>query len=233
MQASKAKKIIKISLNTIFYLLLISMILFSFANMKLKESDDIANLFGRGFVSVLTGSMDGDESDSFSTKDLILVKLLDEDEKGNLAEGTIVTFYDTMISGLNQPGLITHRIVDVIDVDGQIFYQTQGDANANPDEELLNSDLVVAVYTGQIKNLGSVLKTVQSPNGFALYIILPIAIFMIFEGVILTRNILAINKDKMEKKYALEKEEALSKLEAEKEKMRQEIMKELSDKQNS
>ena len=91
----------------------------------------------------------------------------------------------------------------------------------------------MAVNTGQIKNLGSVLKTVQSPNGFALYIILPIAIFMIFEGVILTRNILAINKDKMEKKYALEKEEALSNLEAEKEKMRQEIMKELSDKQNS
>lgn len=228
------KKIVKISFNVIFYFALFFMILFSFANMKLKTNGDIANLFGRGFVSVLTGSMDGEKSDSFSVNDIVFVKLLDSnEEKATLNKGDIITFYKTSIAGLNQPGLITHRINEIVLVDGKVYYETKGDANDDPDDDLLNHELVLSVYTGQLAGAGKVIKTLQTPNGFALYIILPIALFMIFEGVMLTRNIMAISKSKMEEKFAQEKENALSDLELEKEKMRKQILEELKKEQSS
>ncbi len=231
MQKNKVnfKKILKITFNSIFYALLVFMVLFSFANMKLKASDDVANLFGRGFVTVLTGSMDGNEDDSFSVDDLVFVKTLDNNQsRASLEEGNIVTFYDPAIQGL-----ITHRIVDVVDLDGKVFYQTKGDANASADENLLNHENVIAVYTGQIKNIGKAIKTVQTPNGFLLYLIIPSAIFMIFEGVILAKNVMAISKNKLETKFAQEKEDAERRMEEEKEKMRQQILEELKKESKS
>lgn len=245
-----AIKTVKISFNVLFYMLLLVLVLFSIANTKIKESNkDIANVFNRGFLTVLTSSMDGDEKESFSTKDLIFVKLLDDQQKQELKKGDIVTYFKSRIDGLNRPGLITHRIYEVSEDDnGDVVYITLGDAAPEvPDPELdfeayiefadtyfdaiLYHD-VIAVYTGQVKNVGSMIKNMQTPNGFGLYVVLPVVLILLVEGILLAKNILALNKEKLTSQYELEKQDAVKNLEAEKEKMRQQILEELKKEQN-
>jgi signal peptidase len=64
-------------------------------------------------------------------------------------------------------------------------------------------------------------------------VILPVVIILAFEGFILGRNILQVNRAKMEEKYAHEKEDQKALLESEKEKIRQEILAELNNNKNT
>ncbi len=238
----------KISLNVLFYMLLLLLVLFSIANMKIKESNkDIAHVGGRGFLTVLTSSMDGSEKSSFSTEDVIFVKLLDVDEKQNLKVGDIITYFKGRITGLNRPGLITHRIFEVTEnSDGDRVYITIGDAA--PEMPPLDSEAyigfadtyfdaihyedVIAVYTGQVKNIGSMIKNMQTANGFGLYVVLPVVLILLVEGIVLAKNILALNKEKLTTQFEQEKQDAKLNLEAEKEKMRQQILEELKKEKN-
>jgi signal peptidase I len=242
-----AIKTVKIGFNVLFYVLLVLLVLFSIANTKIKESNkDIAHVFNRGFLSVLTSSMDGDQKDSFSTEDLIFVKLLNEEQKQELKEGDIITYFKSRISGLNRPGLITHRIYAVTeDSEGDVVYITLGDASPeipDPNSEAyidfsdtyfdaIHYDDVISVYTGQIKNAGNVIKSMQTANGFGLYVVLPVVLILMVEGILLTKNILALNKEKLTTKYEIEKQDAVKNLELEKEKMRQQIIEELKKEQ--
>lgn len=240
------KKVMKIVLNVTFYFSLLILILFSIANTKLKTTGDIANIGGRGFLTVLTGSMDGNEPDSFSTKELLFVKMLNEEEKQNLNPGDIITYIKLRIPGLNRNGLITHRIIEVTeDINGDVVYITRGDAAPempdmdHPDfiyyaETYLDTIYykdVLAVYTGKLDGVGAAMKTIQTPNGFLMFIVFPVLILLIVEAVFLIRNIFVINKDKLQVNLAKEKELALANLEAEKEKMRQQILEELKKEQ--
>ena len=239
-------RITKISFNVMFYLVIITLILFSIANTKVKTTQDIANVGGRGLLTVLTGSMDGNEKDSFSTEDLLFVKLLSDDAKKNLKVGDIITYSVDKISGLNRPGLITHRIYQVTqDLEGNIVYVTLGDASpAVPDIEsdeyddfardyldYIYYDNVIAIYTGQLKNVGSIIKYMQTSTGFAITVVLPVFILLIVQGSVLISNIMSINKDKLKTKYESEQQQAIADLEAEKEKMRQQILEELKKEQ--
>jgi signal peptidase len=239
-------KVLKISFNVIFYLIIISLILFSIANTKLKSTSDIANIGGRGILTVLTSSMDGDKENSFSTEELLFVKLLSNTEKQNLNPGDIITYLDSNIEGLNRPGLITHRIYEVSENDkGEVVYVTLGDAAGNVPQEgtdayinfsekyfdSIHYEDVIAVYTGQVKNLGSTMKYIQTPTGFAVTIVLPVFILLIVQGSVLIKNIMGLSKEKLTANLAKEKEEALAKLEAEKERMREQILEELKKEQ--
>ncbi|MFH0766583.1 MAG: signal peptidase I [Bacillota bacterium] len=224
MEKSKQKlttRILKISVNMIFYLVIVLLLVFSLANIQVKKENDIANIFGRGFLSVQSESMSGDRTDSFEMGDMVFVKMLDDEGRDNLAIGDIVTYFDLTLRAFN-----THRIIDTYVNDGELFLITQGDNTPASDQPIRAAE-ALALYQSNWSGVGESLDYLQSPTGFALFIILPVVIILIFEGVILVRNVLALNKAKMEEKYALEKEKTLVDLEAEKDKIRAQIMDEL------
>ena len=228
------KRSVTIITTILFYVIIFSLIIFSISSISLKKDDDIANIFGRGYVSVLTDSMAGDKKDSFSSNDLILVKVLDDESREKLREGDIVTFYRLKISTLpgTPSGFITHRIIRIFQLGDETFIQTQGDApGALPDNPIHISE-ALSVYTGQIKGVGSVIKTLQTPNGFALFVIIPVAILLIVQIVLLTRNVFSISNQKNQEKLELEKQEALKALEVEKEKIRQQLLEEIKSQNN-
>ena len=74
------KKVVNISFNIIFYTMLVVLTLFALANMKVKNENNIANIFGYGFLSVQSNSMFGELDDSFEKGDMILVKMLSDQE---------------------------------------------------------------------------------------------------------------------------------------------------------
>ena len=231
---STLRKSLNIAGNVLFYGLIVLLLLFSIANLTIKSERDIANVFGRGFLPVLSDSMEGDNADSFNKGDLLFVRTIKESQVDDLEIGDVVTFYDLSIAALN-----THRVVEVTDS----YIVTQGDkANAiNPyviagdntgkDYQIVTYDNVKAVHTGTWSGVGSAVSYLQTPVGFALFIILPVVILLAYQGFVLTKALLAVNKEKLEAKYAEDKEQSLKDLEAEKEKIRKELLEELKKEQ--
>jgi signal peptidase len=226
-KAKQGTKVGKIVLNVFFYAVLVLLVLFSFANMKLKQKDDIANLFGRGFVTVLTDSMTGDQENSFTVNDVIFVRLLDEDSRQDLQVGDIVTYFSMKIPGLNIQGFITHRIIEIFTLDDETFIVTQGDKDGAIPDDPINITETIAVYTGQLKGAGRALKYLQTPTGFAVFVILPVALILMVEAVFLVRNIIQINNEKLKEKFASETQNQTFDVEAEKERIRQQILEEM------
>lgn len=219
-------KSLKISINVFFYLVIIFMMIFSLANIRVKTDNDIPNIFGTGFLAVASDSMRGEQEDSFNRGDMIFVKMLDDQTRQQLAVGDIVTFFDRSIRALN-----THRIVEIMEYDDQILLVTQGDNTPGPDMPILLDD-ALAIHRSTWSGVGNTLAYMQTPVGFALFVILPVVFILIYEGIILGRNILMLNKSKLEEQYATDKEEAQKALEAEKALIRQQVLEELKKEQS-
>ena len=192
---------VKIALNVIFYLLILLVLLFSISNIRAKnKNDQIPNIFGKGYLNVLSDSMTGDNEDSFNTGDMIIVKIANKKNISKLEVGNIVTFYDYRLASNKGAGsaLDTHRIVyiDKTNNDSYVYY-TVGDKIAkqlNFDASKLNADNYLTIlnslgsnnyqafgsteirgiYSGKWSGFG---KTIQAINNhFIAIIIVPVAI---------------------------------------------------------
>ncbi len=219
-----AIKILKISVNLIFYIVIALLLVFSLANIQVKKENDIANVFGRGFLAVQSDSMLGDLEDSFEKGDMVFVKMLDDNSREALVEGDIVTYFDLTLRAFN-----THRIIEIYKSNDITYFITQGDNTPGADQPI-RADEAKALYVSKLSGAGNALDYLQSPTGFALFVILPVILILVFEGIVLVRNVLALNKAKMEEKYAIDKEKTIVDLEAEKDKIRAQIMEELKNK---
>ncbi len=108
-------KVVKICATVVFYLIILFIFLVSIANIKAGKSvDSMPNIFGRGYLTVASNSMEGTQSNSFKQNDMIVVKNLSSDSKRvdaakELKVGDVITFYDKNLSSNKK--LNTHRIV--------------------------------------------------------------------------------------------------------------------------
>lgn len=200
-------KVAKIVGNVIFYTIIAMLLLYSVIVITSRGNNDIPNVFGNGFLAVETDSMVGDNEDSFNPNDLIFVKILKDDQK-SFNVGDVVTFKDPAKQG----ALNTHRIVEIVDG----YYRTQGDNTREPDFYLLENEDIVAIYSGKIAGLGGFILFIQSQLGFGLLVLLPIFLVLVYQGYKVLSAIFAIKKEKLVKEH-----------EAEKERMKQELLEEL------
>ncbi|RJX27589.1 MAG: signal peptidase I [Acholeplasma sp.] len=227
---------LKIVGNTLFYLVIVMLVVFSIATMQLKSQNDIANLFGFGFMTVQTGSMAGDREDSFTTDDLIFVNLIEDKDSSLIQLDDIVVFYkldldDNQANG-DQPGFVTHRVVDIMVADGETFFITKGDANSQEDLVGLSVDEILAVYRSKWVGAGAALKYLQTPTGFLVAVVAPVALLLLIQGYVMIKNIIQLNKEKITEHLEKEKEATLKTLELEKEKIRQQILQEMNAQKN-
>ena len=247
-------KVVSVVLNCVFYLFVAILLIFSISNLGMKTELDIPSIFGKGYLTVQTSSMDGEEEDSFTPKDLIFVKVINEKNREKIVSkleiGDIVTFayYSDEIG---RTILNTHRIVDFsTGSDGKQYIRTQGDKYAmnpaykyDPDNlssakfETISYEDIKAVYTGKWTGAGNTMKFLQTSNGFLLCIVLPTALFFVFEAIMLVMNFLRIknhkNKETMMKEHEDELARIKAELENEKEKMRAELLAELEKKEKN
>ena len=220
------KAILNTSLNVFFYIVIILLLTFSIANIQVKSQDNIPHVFGLGFLSVATDSMSGDEKDNFDPGDLIFVRMLNDKSRADLKVGDIITYYDMSIRAFN-----THRIIEIGTFQDETYIITQGDNTSGADQPIRPSD-AISVYRSTWVGAGTTLNYMQSSVGFALVVILPVFLILIYEGYVLAKNVLAVNKVKLQESMAIEKETAKKELEKEKERMKQELLEELKREQN-
>lgn len=110
---------------------------------------------------------------TFESGDVILVENVDPDA---IEEGDVITYADG--SGERT----THRVVDVVEEDGDLYFQTKGDANEDPDQGLVPADAVEARHVHTLPHLGHVVLFAGSRLGILLLMVVPGTLLMASEA---------------------------------------------------
>lgn len=242
------KFILTIVGNVVFYAVIILLFLFSIMNINAgNDGKGFPNLFGNGFLSVQSDSMNGEsteyEIDSFNKGDLVKVKVFKDKDCSNLEVGDVVTFYDPSLEALN-----THRVVYVHDDNSYVI--CQGDKVAMTDAmkyrddwneamqysmesqghiQTVTTENIKGVVTGVSEGAGKTLDNIQK-NWLFIFVI-PVLVFLLIEIFLVVKNIMDLKGAKQKAEMASDKDAMMAELEAQKEAMRQQILAELAAQQ--
>ena len=125
---------------------------------------------------VLSGSMEP----AMSPGDAIVVR---EAAPGEITERDVITFRT------DSETPTTHRVIDVIERDGTVAYVTKGDANEDPDSGTVSHEQVLGEVLVTLPLLGYVVRFVNTPVGFAVVVVGPLAAFVLTEVWTLVRSV--------------------------------------------
>lgn len=183
-------------------ILLINIILIAKSFINKDEVPSIGGVFP---LIVLTDSMHPE----IESGDLIICNTA---EAENIKVNDVISFFDPAGSGTS---IVTHRVIEVVEEDGEILFRTRGDNNNTEDKDLVPAENLVGVYKMRIAGAGHVAMFMQSTVGLIICVVLPIILLVGYDFI--RRRI--YEKSKKEDTEALLAElEALRAEKAEKEK---------------
>lgn len=251
---NKNKKTLKLVLDIIFYVIIALLFILSISTLGKTDMDEVhgvkvSHIFGNGYSVVQSESMDGDQKDSFTTKDIITLKVITKKNRekrlASIKVGTIISFDEKVVDANNEAVwvLVSHRVVDIKVENGFTYYITEGDARVKAGHaynssmyddanhrivdgyevfiEKISSDDVRAIYTGKVKGMGAFFKFIRTSLGFALCVLLPIAAFFIYELVIFIMGLQKMKGKENEEEKEAERQKIL---EEERARIRAEIL---------
>src|SRR5699024_4221008 len=134
-KTTKTNKIWKFLSNTVTTLLFVLLISVTCLVIITRINGGEPEIFGHQLKVVLSGSMEP----TFQTGSIIAVESYSQDRP--LEKDEIITFKE------DENKLITHRIIDIVQTDGELLYETKGDNNDAADRELVKDENVVATYS--------------------------------------------------------------------------------------
>ncbi len=167
------KKALKVVMNVLAWIVLIFALLVTILVFSSGRNNGVANLLGYIPLTVESNSM----LPTFSEGDMIICKEIDD--VYTLQEGDVITFW-TFIEGYRVKN--THRIVRVEETDSIRSFVTRGDNNSIDDEIPVNTDDIIGKWTNvRIIGAGKVMNFLRTKTGFFICILIPMAIFFLFE----------------------------------------------------
>lgn len=128
--------------------------------------NEIPAFFGWKPFIVLSGSM---ESEIYAG-DIAVVK-----EDKDYKKGDIIAFKT------DDEIVITHRIVDVIEENGEVKYITKGDNNNTEDSGYVKPEQIEGIYQFNISRLGNLAMFVQTPIGVIVCLSIPLMILALLQ----------------------------------------------------
>lgn len=198
-KANPIAKILKIIFLAIAILVLtLSGIIMFKAN---KYPNKVPDVFGYKPMMVLSGSMETE----IYTGDLVFVKEVDPN---TLKVNDIIAFRNEADT------VTTHRIIEIVEQNGEKLFRTKGDNNSGEDANLVKMEDVEGIYTSKISKVGNFLIFLQQPVGLisVLFIILIVGTFWLY----IANKLDAKKETEEDKKYKKEFEE-FKKMQKEKE----------------
>ncbi len=177
-KASKpdAKKIVKIVLNVVLWIFLVfAFLMMVFAFASISNDYGVPVLGNKVILTVASDSM----KPTFEAGDLIVGTILTDEDKAALKKDDIVTFF-VDLDGDGVKELNTHRVTSV---DGSMVY-TKGDNNQIADKDAVNKKDIICAWKEsdtRIKGIGKAFAFLQSRTGFLCIIVIPLALFFIYE----------------------------------------------------
>ena len=161
-----------------------------------SEPNKIPSVFGWKPFIVLSGSME----DTIMPGDLILTKEIDALE---LKEGDVISFRT------NKYTVITHRIINIVDEEGERKYYTKGDNNNSADRDPVCNDQIEGIYRYRSPKLGAIALNLQKPFGIVICIAFPLIIVLIAQFADYKRKEREAKEKEKEKRELEEKMEIL------------------------
>ena len=167
-----------------------------------KNRDEIPSVFGYKLFIVMSGSMQS----RINIGDLVIIQEVDSE---TLQKDDIIAFRD------EKDKVTTHRIMEVIEENGEKSFITKGDSNLTNDKKQTNKDNLEGKMIMNIPKLGHFILFIQKPLGVILIlftILVVVACVYMMESLSERENI-RIKKEYMREfeKFMKQKEEEDSK----------------------
>ena len=166
------KKVLKIVVDVLAWVVLILAFLITLLVFTSERNNGIPNIFGVMPMTVESNSM----SPTFNKGDLVFIEEVD---LMDLKQNDVITFY-MMVDGTRV--MNTHRIIEVLETGSTRKFITKGDNNPGPDENpVIVADIIGRWNNGRMAGMGNVLDFLRSRTGFFICIVIPMALFFLFE----------------------------------------------------
>lgn len=177
--------------------------------VKSFTSDEVPDIGGTLPLIVLTDSM----YPVIQSGDLIICHT---EEPENIQVDDVIAFFDPAGNGST---IVTHRVVEVTEQNGEMAWRTKGDNNNAEDRLLVTADDLVAKFEGtRLPGVGNVALFMQTTPGLIVCVVLPILLLV---GYDMVRRRMYETANKKDTDELLAELEELRRLKAEKEKLEQ------------
>lgn len=172
---SKIQKILTI-VGTVLCVILIPILIINLTLIakSYTNQDEVPSIGGKIPLIVLTDSM----YPKIQSGDLIICQQTDAED---VEVGDMISFFDPAGNGTS---IVTHRVVEITEKDGQLAWRTKGDNNNTEDRLLVTADKLVAEYKGtRLPGLGNVALFMQTTPGLIVCVVLPILLLVGYDMI--------------------------------------------------
>lgn len=167
------KKVLKTVANILSWIVLAIALLVTILVFSSGQNNGVANLFGFMPLTIESDSM----VPTFKQGDLIICR--EVDDVMQLQQGDVITFW-TIINGVKVKN--THRIAAINEGGSIRSFTTRGDNNPVDDESPVYAGDIIGKWTNvRMAGLGNVMNFLRTRTGFFICILIPMAIFFLFE----------------------------------------------------
>jgi signal peptidase len=189
---SKKKKTWKIIANVVFWLVLVTIVIYSTVTLFSEKDNNMTSLLGISALTVQSDSMEP----TFDEGDLIFVKtkfeIQDLVDRFENDDKVVITF--RVVRTTEQGTIVyynTHTVKNITEVGGLYWFYTQGDNAAADSSPVLGSE-IIGVWTGRSWTgwgtfLDNTIDFLKSSTGFLLFIVLPCLAFLVYEIIRFTK----------------------------------------------
>ena len=208
-QASPLHKVLTVIGTVLCIILIPILIINSTLNIKSFTTEEVPSVAGKLPLIVLTDSM----YPVIQSGDLIICSTAQPEE---IEAGDVIAFFDPAGNGTT---IVTHRVLEVTELDGRTAWRTKGDNNNTEDRLLVTGEKLVAVYEGtRLAGFGNVALFMQTTPGLIVCVVCPILLLV---GYDMIRRRMYEKANKQDTDQLLAELEELRRLKAEKEKAEQ------------
>lgn len=132
------------------------------------NKDEVPNVGGVLPLIVLTDSM----YPQIESGDLIVCKTISAE---NVKVEDVISFFDPAGNGTS---IVTHRVVEIVEQNGETFFRTRGDNNNTEDKDLVPAEKLVGLYKTRIPGAGNIAMFMQTTTGLIVCVLLPILLLV-------------------------------------------------------
>lgn len=195
-KASLSHKVFTV-IGTVICIILIPILIINLTLIikSYTNKDDVPSIGGYLPLIVLTDSM----YPNIKSGDLIISHTADADQ---IKVNDVISFFDPAGNGTS---VVTHRVIEIVEENGELFFRTKGDNNNTEDEDLVPAKNLVGLYKTRIAGAGNVAMFMQSTAGLIICVVLPIILLVSYD---------IIRRRLYEKKKQSENDVLLAELEA-------------------
>lgn len=137
------------------------------------NKEEVPSVGGMFPLIVLTDSM----YPEIESGDLIICHTVEAED---VQVKDVISFFDPAGNGTS---IVTHRVIEIVEENGETLFRTRGDNNNTEDKLLVPSANLVGTYKTRIPGAGHIAMFMQSTTGLIVCVVLPIILLIGYDFI--------------------------------------------------